>query len=81
MNSSGVRVLFLINYNSLKSNRGAGLPEALKVLESLFGNSLAKACDSIQLGVTHVPLVDAEGEEKITLDDAATPAGIPCEIE
>ena len=59
----------LINYNSLKSDRGAGLPEALKVLKSLFGDSLAKAYDPIQLGVTHVPLMDAEGEEKMTLDD------------
>ncbi len=68
-NSSGVRVIMLINYNSLKSDRGAGLTEALKILESLFGNSLPGACDSILLGVTHVPLHDAEGGEKTTLND------------
>ena len=59
-NSSGVRVIMLINYNSLKSDRGAGLTEALKILKSLFGDSLLGACDSILLGVTHVPLQNAE---------------------
>jgi hypothetical protein len=68
-NSSGVRVVLLLNYNSLKSDRGAGLTDALKVLKALFGDSLLGACDSIQLGVTHVPLRDAEGEEDTTLDD------------
>jgi hypothetical protein len=68
-NSSGVRVIMLINYNSLKSDRGAGLTEALKILKSLFGDSLLGACDSILLGVTHVPLQNAEGDEETTLDD------------
>jgi hypothetical protein len=68
-NSSGVRVIMLINYNSLKSDRGAGLTEALKILKCLFGDSLLGACDSILLGVTHVPLHDAEGDEETTLND------------
>jgi hypothetical protein len=59
----------LINYNSLKSDRGAGLTEALKILKCLFGDSLLGACDSILLGVTHVPLHDAEGDEETTLND------------
>ena len=59
----------LINYNSLKSDRGAGLTEALKILKCLFGDSLLGACDSILLGVTHVPLHDAEGDEETTLED------------
>ena len=58
----------LINYNSLKSDRGAGLTEALKILKCLFGDSLLGACDSILLGMTHVPLHDAEGDEETTLD-------------
>ena len=65
-----VRVLVLINYNSILADRGRGLRETLKVLIGLFGTiaALKQACSSILLGVSQVPKFDAEGEET-TLDD------------
>ena len=65
-----VRVLVLINYNSLEADRGRGVRETLKILIGLFGTivALKKACSSILLGVSKVPKFDADGEE-MTLDD------------
>jgi len=64
-----VRVLVLINYNSLEADRGRGLRELLKVLIELFGtiDALRQACSSILLGVSKVPY-HSYGEE-MTLDD------------
>ena len=68
--ASTVRVLVLINYNSLEADRGRGVRETLKILIELFGTivALKEACSSILLGVSKVPKFDTDGEE-MTLDD------------
>jgi predicted GTPase len=55
--ADGVKVIILINYNSLLADRARGLSDLLKICTKLFGNSenLELARDSILLGVTQAP--------------------------
>lgn len=68
--ASEVRVLVLINYNSLQADRGRGLRETLKVLIDLFGTigALKQSCSSILLGVSQVAKHHNDGEE-VDLDN------------
>lgn len=57
--ASSVRLLILINYDTLKIQveRGRGLSDMLRICTQLFGSSdrLRMHKDSILLGITHVP--------------------------
>ncbi|MCB1106729.1 MAG: 50S ribosome-binding GTPase [Chlamydiia bacterium] len=56
--SKTIKVVILINYHSLKAERGRGLTEMLRVAYNLFGGeqNLLNAKESLLLGVTNVPL-------------------------
>ena len=56
--ASSVRLLILLNYDTLKVDRGRGLSELLKICTQLFGSSqqLSAHKDSVLLGITHVPV-------------------------
>ena len=53
-----VKVVILINYHSLRADRGRGLSDMLKICSNLFGNerNLEHYQNSIILGITQVPL-------------------------
>jgi hypothetical protein len=55
------KVLILINYHSVSSDRGQGLHDMLKICTKLFGNSsqLSHHKDSVLLGITRVPSDEA----------------------
>lgn len=56
--ASSVRTLVLINFNSLKADRGRGVKELLRILQDLFGgetDNLLKHTESILVGVSQVP--------------------------
>jgi hypothetical protein len=55
--ASSVRLLILINYDTLKVDRGRGLSDMLRICTQLFGSSdqLSNHKDSVLLGITHVP--------------------------
>ena len=58
MQSNRVKILVLINYHSLKADRGRGLSEMLKICTNLFGSleTLKRYKESLLLGVTQVPI-------------------------
>ena len=55
--ADGVKVIILINYNSLIADRARGLADLLKICTQLFGNTenLEKVQDAMLLGVTQAP--------------------------
>jgi energy-coupling factor transporter ATP-binding protein EcfA2 len=55
------KVLILINYHSVSSDRGQGLHDMLKICTQLFGSSsqLSHHKDSLLLGITRVPSDEA----------------------
>ncbi|MBF5059599.1 hypothetical protein NEPTK9_001115, partial [Candidatus Neptunochlamydia vexilliferae] len=52
------KVVILINYHSLKAERGRGLSEMLQIAYNLFGSekNLLNSKDSLLIGVTNTPL-------------------------
>ena len=56
--SKNVRVVMLINYHSLKADRGRGLSDMLKISSNLFGNTqnLIKNKGAILIGITNAPI-------------------------
>ena len=56
--AKSVKIIILINYHSLKADRGRGLSDMLKICSNLFGQekNLESCKDSLLLGVTQVPL-------------------------
>ena len=56
--AQSVKVVILINYHSLRADRGRGLSDMLKICSNLFGHpdNLVRYQDSILLGVTQAPL-------------------------
>ena len=56
--ANGVTLVLLLNYHSLKADRGRGQLELLKILEDLFGSidSAMNYASSMILVVSHVPL-------------------------
>ncbi len=69
-----VKVLALINYHSLKADRGRGIREMLQICTQLFGSvsQLAHHKDSLLLGITQVPPdeADLEGIREWLLEDS-----------
>ena len=63
----GVKVVMLINYHSLRAERGRGLTEMIQICCDLFGTkeNLIRYQNSILLGVTQIPRahVEEEGDE------------------
>ena len=59
-----VRVVVLINYHSLRADRGRGVRDLAQILTDLFGDSetLLEHAPSIRLGVSHVPKQDGDGD-------------------
>ena len=71
--ASSVRLLILINYDTLKVDRGRGLSDMLKMCTQLFGSSkqLSLHRESVLLGITHVPVKKRmEKVRKFLLQDA-----------
>ena len=62
--AAGVRVLVLLNYNSLLADRGKGIKELAGIFVSLFGDSerLLRSVGSVLLGISRCPKVDGEGD-------------------
>jgi len=62
--AASVRVVVLVNYNSLMADRGRGVRDLASILTDLFGHpkNLLQYAPSIQLGVSRVPKIDGEGE-------------------
>ncbi|MCB9092835.1 MAG: TIR domain-containing protein [Halobacteriovoraceae bacterium] len=63
--SKTAKVIILINYHSLKAERGRGLTEMLKIAYNLFGNeqNLLNAKDSLLIGITNTAGCDSDLEE------------------
>jgi guanylate kinase len=77
--SRTIRVVVLINYKSIQSDRGQGLKDLLKILQDLFGDEeqLMKHKDSVLLGITQFPRVEEELEDlKDELADESSSAVI-----
>jgi hypothetical protein len=55
--ADGVKVIILVNYNSLIADRARGLKDLLEICTQLFGNTenLESFQDSVLLGVTQAP--------------------------
>jgi len=72
-----VRVVVMLNFHSLKADRGKGVRELTKILSDLFGSAdrLVEFVPSIILGVSQVPLMD--DEDKMELEDVQ---GLVCDI-
>ena len=81
--SSDVRVIVLINYHSLKADRGRGLRETLEICTQLFGSSaqLVRHRGSLLLGITQVPSdeADLEGLREWLLEDSPAVMSSLCE--
>ena len=71
-NAQSVRIVILINYHTLKADRGRGLSDMIEIACDLFGSkeNLIQFQDSILLGITQIPLAAARDEED---DDDSTP--------
>lgn len=68
-----VRLVVLINYNSLAANRGRGLADTLQICLRLFGSShqVRMHKDSVLLGITHVPAMKRlDKVRKFILDES-----------
>jgi len=65
-----VKLLVLINYDSIKADRGCGLQDMVRILLQMFASeqALQQHQDSILLGVSHYPL-KAAGDEAGDLAD------------
>ena len=71
-NAKSVKVIMLINYHSLKADRGRGLLDMLKISSDLFGNTknLLKHKESVLIGVTQAPLdMDLEALKEWVVED------------
>ena len=69
--AKSTKVLVLLNYDSLRADRGRGLRELGEILVSLFGSAegLQKHRGSIALGVSRVPKWDDDGDNTIELEN------------
>lgn len=75
--AKSVRVVVMLNYHSLKADRGKGVRELIKILSDLFGTAdrLAQFVPSIVLGISQVPLTDEE--DPIEVEDIR---GLVCDL-
>jgi hypothetical protein len=53
--ADSVKVVILLNFNSLKADRARGFTDLLEILNHLFGNELESLTDSVILGLNQVP--------------------------
>ena len=55
--AASVKVIVIINYHSIKADRGRGQRELVKILQDLFGSAenIVRCAKSILLGVSQVP--------------------------
>ena len=70
--SKSVKVMVLINYHSLKADRGRGLSDMIKITSDLFGktSNLIANKESILIGVTNAPTdMDLEGLKEWIVED------------
>ena len=65
-----VRVVVLINYNSIKADRGKGVRDLIKILRDLFGDAerLLASMASVVVGVSRAPLKDEDDEFVLSAD-------------
>ena len=57
-NRSKIKLLFLVNYHSIKADRGEGLKSSIKIVIDFFGGSveiLNQSMPGILIGVTRIP--------------------------
>ena len=71
--SSGVKLLILVNYHTILGDRGRGLTDMIKICSHLFGSTknIEAHKDSILLGVSQIPLseeFDSEGFKECLVD-------------
>ena len=64
--AKSVKVIILINYHSLRADRGRGLSDMIRICCNLFGSkeNLIKYKNSIHLCVTQIPLAQVADEEE-----------------
>ena len=65
-----MRVVVLINYNSIKADRGRGVRDLIKIMRELFGDTerLLASMESVVVGVSRTPLKD-DDDDFILCDD------------
>lgn len=65
-----VKVVMLINYHSLKADRGRGLKDMIEICCDLFGNreTLIRYKDSILLGITQISTIGPDDEVQAMQD-------------
>ena len=66
--ASRVVVTVLINYHSLKADRGRGIREMLKILGDLFGSTeqLHENLESVIVGISQAPLFQEDGTNPVS---------------
>lgn len=66
-----IKIVLLVNYNSLYGDRSRGFLDTLSFCLNLFGSEdkLFTHAQSILLGVTHIPLHDPQNDQQRTLED------------
>ena len=62
--AQSVRVVVILNYHSLKSDRGKGVRDLAKILQALFSDAgrMQQLAGSVLLGVTQTPPADENGD-------------------
>ena len=76
--AESVRVIVLVNFSSLKADRGRGLKELIKILRDLFGDAerLTRHAGSILLGVSQAPFNDATKRNPVPMEVGTLHCGI-----
>ena len=62
--AAGIRVLILLNYHSLKADRGRGIRELAQILADLFGDArrMGEHINSALLGLSQANIMDNDGD-------------------
>ena len=69
--ASSAVVVVVVNYYSLRADRGKGLHDLLSILLGLFGSveSVKAHAPSVLLAISHAPVVHAETQRPLSRDD------------
>ncbi|XRB03151.1 ubiquitin carboxyl-terminal hydrolase [Pycnococcus provasolii] len=69
--AAGIRVLIVLNYYSLKADRGRGIRELAQILADLFGDArrMGEHAGSVVLGLSQAPRRDEDDDEPMQLSD------------
>ena len=75
-----MRVVILINYNSIKADRGKGVRDLIKIMRELFGSTerLLASMASVTVGVSRTPLKDEDDDfilSEDVLEQLCNPTG------